>query len=125
MKHKILIGPSTFAALDSAPMDMLLQNGFEVVTNPFGRKLTKSELMQLLKGVTGLIAGLELLDRDVLENSELIVISRCGSGMSNLDLKATDEFGIKVFSTPDGPTSAVAELTLGALLTLLDRKSVV
>lgn len=119
MKHKILIGTSTFAALDSAPMDMLLQSGFEVVSNPFGRKLTRSELVQLLKGITGLIAGLESLDREVLENSQLKVISRCGSGMSNLDLKAADEFGIKVFSTPDGPTSAVAELTLGALLSLL------
>lgn len=119
MKHKILIGPSTFAALDSAPMDMLSQSGFEVVNNPFGRKLTRSELIQLLKGVTGLIAGLESLDREVLANSELKVISRCGSGMSNVDLKAADELGIKIFSTPDGPTSAVAELTIGALLCLL------
>jgi len=119
MKHKILIGPSTFAALDSAPMDMLLQSGFEVINNPFGRKLTKSEMIQLLPGITGLIAGLEPLDREVLKNSALKVISRCGSGMSNVDIEAAKELGIKVFSTPYGPTSAVAELTLGALLSLL------
>ncbi len=119
MKHKILIGPSTFAALDPTPMEMLLEAGFEVVNNPFGRKLTKSELKELLPGVTGLIAGLETLDKEVLCKSDFKVISRCGSGLSNVDLEAAKELGIKVYSTPYGPTSAVAELTLGALLNLL------
>lgn len=119
MKHKILIGPSTFASLDQAPMDMLIKAGFEVVNNPFGRKLTKQELKELFPGVTGLIAGLEPLDKEILCKSQLKVISRCGSGLSNIDLEAAKELGIKVFSTPYGPTSAVAELTLGALLSLL------
>ena len=119
MKHKVLIGPSTFAALDSAPMDILIEAGFEVANNPFGRKLTKEELIEFLPGIAGLIAGLESLDREVLEKSNLKVISRCGSGMSNVDIDAAKQLGIKVFSTPFGPTSAVAELTLGALLSLL------
>ena len=119
MKHKVLIGPSTFAALDSAPMDMLIEAGFEVANNPFGRKLTKEELIEFLPGIAGLIAGLESLDSEVLEKSNLKVISRCGSGMSNIDIDAARELGIKVFLTPYGPTSAVAELTLGALLSLL------
>jgi D-3-phosphoglycerate dehydrogenase len=119
MAHKILIGPSTFATLDSKPMDMLKNAGFEVVNNPFGRKLTKKELSELLIGATGLIAGLEPLDREVMIKSKLKVISRCGSGISNIDLRAAQEIGIKVFSTPYGPTSAVAELTLGTMLSLL------
>ena len=119
VKDKVLIGPSSFAALDPSPMKELLESGFQVVKNPFGRKLTKSELIELLPGVVGLIAGLEHLDKQVLSKSELKVISRCGAGMSNVDLEAAEELGIKVFSTPDGPTSAVAELTLGALLSLL------
>lgn len=119
MKHKVLIGPSTFAALDPTPMEMLLEAGFEVANNPFGRKLTKSELKELLPGITGLIAGLEPLDKEVLCKSDLKVISRCGSGLSNVDLEAAKELGIKIYSTPYGPTSAVAELTLGALLSLL------
>ncbi len=119
MKHKVLIGPSTFAELDPTPMDVLIKAGCEVVNNPYKRKLTKPELNSLLQGVTGLIAGLEPLDREVMSRSELRVISRCGSGLSNVDLEAAKDLGIKVFSTPYGPTSAVAELTLGALLSLL------
>ena len=119
MVNKVLIGPSSFAALDDAPMRALTDAGLEVVPNPYGRKYTVDELLQLLPGITGLLAGLEPLDRGVLEKSELKVISRCGSGMSNVDREAAGELGIKVFNTPDGPTAAVAELTVGLLLSLL------
>ena len=117
---KVLIGPSSFAALDKAPMKRLLDTGCEVIDNPFKRKLTKPELIGLLSnGITGLIAGLETLDREVLEGSSLKVISRCGVGMSNVDLEAAKKLGIKVFSTPGAPTASVAELTVGALLSMM------
>ena len=117
---KVLLGPSSFAELDGTPLERLVESGCEIIDNPFKRKLTKPELLKLLNNdVTGLIAGLELLDREVLEKSQLKVISRCGSGTSNVDLEATKELGIKVFSTPFGPTNAVAELTLACLLSLL------
>ncbi len=118
-KNKILITPSSFGELDLEPIDELVKNGFEVVKNPFGRKITTQELKELLLGTVGLIAGLETIDRETLRNSTLKVISRCGVGMSNIDLKAAKELGIIVKNTPDAPTIAVAELTLGALLGLL------
>src|SRR3989304_3158812 len=116
---KVLLGPSTFAAQDPSPIERLAAEGCEIIKNPFGRKLTKQELIELLAGVKGLIAGLETLDAQVMSKSELKVISRCGSGMSNVDIEAAGRYGIKVFSTPNGPTSAVAELTLGAMINLL------
>lgn len=116
---KVLIGPSTFAAQNSSPIERLLAADCEIIKNPFGRKLTKDELIGLLPGVKGIIAGLETLDEDVLSKSALKVISRCGSGLSNVDIEAARRYGIKVFSTPNGPTSAVAELTLGAMINLL------
>ncbi len=119
MKNVVLIGPSSFAASSKAPFEMLDNAGFEIINNPFGRKLTKKELLNLLPGVTGLIAGLETLDREVLESSQLKVISRCGAGMSNVDLVAAARLGINVFSTPDAPTNAVAELTVGMLISLI------
>ena len=118
--NKILIGPSSFAAMEHAPMNRLAESGCTVIDNPYKRKLTRNELIELLSdGVTGLIAGLEPLDRDVLERSSIKVISRCGSGMSNVDVAAAEELGIKVYSTPFGPTNAVAELTIACLLSLL------
>lgn len=119
MKKKVLIGPSSFAAIDRTPLNRLLAAGFEVIENPFGRKITKKELIDLLPGVNGLIAGLEILDREVMELSDLKVISRCGSGMSNVDQEAAKELGIKVYCTPEGPTNSVAELTVGILISLI------
>ena len=117
---KVLIGPSSFGAVDDLPATLLAESGCTVIGNPYARKLTEVELLELLAdGVTGLIAGVESLDRTVLEQSQLQVISRCGAGLSNVDLEAAEERGIQVFSTPDAPTTAVAELTLGALLSLL------
>jgi D-3-phosphoglycerate dehydrogenase len=120
MAAKILIGPSSFAATDKTPMNRLIAAGYEVVDNPYKRKLTKEELLNLLKDdVVGLIAGLETIDREVLEKSHIQVVSRVGAGVSNVDIEAARDLGIRVFNTPDAPTNAVAELTIGALLSLL------
>ena len=117
---KVLIGPSSFGAVDDSPFRLLVESGCTVIDNPYARKLTEDELVTLLAGgVMGLIAGVESLNRTVLEQSDLRVISRCGAGLSNVDLEAAEELGIQVFTTPDAPTTAVAELTLGALLSLL------
>jgi D-3-phosphoglycerate dehydrogenase len=117
--RRILIGPSSFGAVDAAPLHRLRDAGFDVLENPFGRKLSEQELTDLLPGVIGIVAGLEPLGQTVLERSELRVISRCGAGMSNVDVDAAQRLGIAVRSTPDAPTTAVAELTLAALLALL------
>ena len=121
MSPQILVTTSAFAVADHGPVEHMEAAGYEVRLNPYGRRLTRAEILDLLadEGVVGLVAGLEPLDREVLETSHLRVISRVGSGVSNVDLDAAHELGIEVHTTPDGPTSAVAELTIGALLSLL------
>ena len=116
---QILIGPSSFGQADPAPINLMLEAGLQVTPNPFGRKLTKAEVLKLLPGCMGLIAGLERIDHEVLSTPGLRVVSRCGSGLSNVNLGAADELGVTVFSTPEGPTQAVAEMTLGVMLGLM------
>jgi len=117
--QKILIAPSSFSQLDKDPLNMLIKEGADIVMNPYKRRLTKAELFELLDDNTsGIIAGLEPLDKEVMSRSKLKVISRCGAGLSNVDLAAAKDLGIKVCYTPDGPTSAVAELTIGALFSV-------
>jgi D-3-phosphoglycerate dehydrogenase len=117
---KILIGTSSFGLADDAPLRTLAAAGIDVVMNPYGRKINDAELPALLTDdIVGLIAGLETLSRPMLSTSSVRVISRVGAGMSNVDLPAAHDLGILVYSTPDAPTQAVAELTLGAMLSLL------
>ena len=117
---KVIIGPSTFAAEDRAPLDLLQAAGIEVLPNPVRRRWTRNEAVQFLKGVDGLLAGLEPLDRQVLSSTggRLKALARVGIGMDNVDQVAARELGIKVSNTPGAPTEAVAEMTLAALLCL-------
>ena len=120
MTFTVAIGPSSFAEEDDAPRRLLEANGITVKENPFGRRLTESEIIEHLQDCDGLIAGLEPLNRAVMEaaSPRLKAIARVGIGVANVDFDAAADLGIKVSSTPDGPINAVAEMTLAALLAM-------
>lgn len=120
---KIVIGASSFAAVSREALAFLHDHGCQVVKNPYGRKLNEDEIIDLLQGADGLLAGLEPLNRRVLEASRkrLKAVARIGVGLSNVDLAAAEEMGIKVSNTPDGPTTGVAEMTIAALLAICRR----
>lgn len=120
MQPKVFISTSSFGANDPLPLRLLEAEGIAYELNPFGRKLTREEIARLIGSVDGLIAGTEPLDRDVLNGApRLRVISRCGTGMDNVDLQAAREKGIEVFNTPSAHVDAVAELTLSGILNVL------
>ncbi len=117
---KIAISTSSFAVFDRTPLDLLKENSIDIVLNNTGRVLTEAEVMELLQGCTGIIAGTEPLSAKVMDNiGSLQVISRLGVGLDGVDLEAAKERNIAVFTTPHAPSQAVAELTLGLSLTLL------
>jgi len=123
-KEKILISPGSFAEFDPAPVDILQEKNLELIFNPYRRKLTPDELVDLGLGCAGLIAGVESLNAEVLSRlGKIKVISRCGAGLDNVDLTKAKELNIKVYNTPDAPTLAVAELTIGLMLCLLRKIS--
>ena len=123
MPDKILISTSSFDVAACAPLAALAKKSFEIVFNPYGRRLNEAEAGALLKsGVVGMIAGVEPLTRSVIMGAQdLRVISRCGIGMDSVDAIAAAERNICVKNTPDAPGRAVAELTLGLMLDLLRR----
>jgi D-3-phosphoglycerate dehydrogenase len=124
MLNKIAITTTTFGEYDKEPLNLLNRNGFQVVPNPYGRKLKKDEVLALCKDAVGIIAGTEILDADIMETLvKLKVVSRCGTGIDNVALVDADRIGIKVYNTPDAPTSAVAELTVGLMINLLRKVS--
>lgn len=110
----ILVTTSSFSA-GGFPEDA------NVTYNPFGRKLTEDEAINLIEKYRpdGIVAGVEPLTRRVLESAKgLRVISRCGIGLDSVDLAAAKELGIAVCNTPDAPTSSVAEFALALMLCL-------
>jgi D-3-phosphoglycerate dehydrogenase len=120
MRNKILISPTSFGNCGKQPLELLEQANCQVILNPFGRKMTPDEVIELGRDCRGIIAGVEPLEARVLEAlPSLSCISRCGAGMDNIDLAKARELGIAVSNTPDAPTRAVAELTVGLILDVL------
>lgn len=120
---KILITTSSFGKAVSEPLDACKEK-CEVILNPYGRKLTTEEFIELSSDVDGVIAGVEAITRDaLLQRPNIKVISRCGVGMDSVDLEACKELGVKVYNTPNAPVDSVAELTVTVLLDLLKNVS--
>lgn len=116
---RIGITTSSFGKEAPALLDDVRRAGFEVILNPTGRTMTGPELIAFLDGCPGVIAGTEKYDCAVFDAlPDLRVISRVGAGIDGVDLVAARDRGIEVHATPDGPTQAVAELTLGLILAL-------
>jgi len=120
MDKKVFISTTTFAEFDKAPLELLEEKGYSWQLNPYKRKMVPGEIVELTKEAVGIVAGTEKLTASVMKDlPNLKVISRCGSGMDNVDCAAASVRGIKVCNTPDGPLLAVAELTVGLVLNLL------
>ena len=116
---KVAISTSSFATADPSPLELLKAKELRIVQNPYSRKLTEEEAIDHLQGVDGLLAGLEPLNGNVFKQCpQLKAVARVGIGMDNVDVEAAEKAKIKVSNTPDGPTDAVAEMTLAAALTL-------
>lgn len=104
------------------PFDLLKANGYEIINNPYGRKLTEDEVIELAKDCVGIVAGVEPLTKRVMDAlPHLKCISRVGVGMDSVDLEYAKEKGIAVVNTPEGPTRGVAELTLAMTMAMLRR----
>ena len=118
--RRVLITTVPFAKVDATPLRLLEDAGIEYVINPLGRKLTSSELASMIPEFDVIIAGTEVINRDVLNAANrLRLISRVGVGLDGLDLSYAARKGVSVSYTAEAPAPAVAELTIGLLISLL------
>ena len=117
---KVLLTTAPFGVKDRLPLELLEEANIEYFFNPLGRKLTEQELANIIPSFEVLIAGTESITNHVMQQGKnLKMISRVGIGLDNVDLLAAKMYGIKVSYTPDAPAPAVAELTVGLMLSLL------
>ena len=117
---KILITPRSLTKERHPAFAMLEEAGYEIVTATPGVKPDEDELVKLLPGCVGYLAGVETVSARVLEAAkDLKVISRNGTGTDSVDLEKAKELGITVCTTPGANSRGVAELTVGLLFALL------
>lgn len=115
----VLVTPTTYGKDDPGLRTLLEAEVGKVIYNTTGRPVSSAELVSLIRGIDGYIAGLDMINREVIEAADCLkVISRYGVGVDAVDLDAARHKGIVVTNTPGANSVSVAELTVGLILSL-------
>lgn len=116
---KILVTPRSLTSGHHPVLTRLRSAGCEVICSSAGKQPSEEELLRLLPGCVGYLAGVEPVSARVLEAAkELKIISRNGVGVDNIDLAAAERLGIIVCTAKGANARGVAELTMAHLLAL-------
>jgi D-3-phosphoglycerate dehydrogenase / 2-oxoglutarate reductase len=104
--------------LEKEGLQLFQQTGIETDT----RKRDPKALIAEIADFDALVVrSATKVTREVLEagaKGKLKIVGRSGVGYDNIDVEAASEFGVVVKSAPYGSTNAVAELTMGLILSV-------
>jgi D-3-phosphoglycerate dehydrogenase len=83
--------------------------------------IDKAKLAELIPNYeVTIVRGRTKLDANMIKAArKLRIIGRAGVGLDNIDVEAALAAGIQVWNTPGAPSTSVAELTVGLILSLL------
>ena len=96
----------------------ILRKSAEVVENP---TISADELLQVVGDYDALIVRgrTKVIPAVIAAGKRLKVVGRAGVGVDNIDLAAAKEHKVTVVNSPLATTVAVAELTLGLMLSIV------
>ncbi len=102
--------------------DILRKAGFQVDEN---FHIDLPEITRVIGDYEVLVVrGRTKLDASLIKAAKnLKLIGRAGVGLDNIDVQAAKQAGIIVINTPGAPSTSVAELTVGLILSLLRKIS--
>lgn len=116
---KILITPRSLTREEHPALGILKKAGYETICATPGQQPDETELLRLLPGCVGMLAGVEKITAKVLEAAtDLRAISRNGTGIDNIDLEAAERLGIKILRAEGANARGVAELAIGLMFAL-------
>lgn len=114
----VAISPRSFRSTPGRHLDLLAKSPLEPRYPIQDRHLKEHEMVELVSGCEALIVGIDPVTDAVLEAGPLRVVAKYGSGLDNIDLEAAGARGVKVEATPGANAPAVAELTVGLMISL-------
>lgn len=110
---KVLVSDS----MSEVGVEVLKEAGIEVDVNT---GLDPEELKAIIDNYEGLIvrSATKVTPELLAAADKLKVIARAGTGVDNINIPAATENGVVVMNTPGQNSNAVAELTIGLILSL-------
>jgi len=99
-------------------LEILRSAGFQVDDQT---GIDRTKLVDLISNCEVLIVrGRTKIDASVIKaGGKMRIIGRAGVGLDNIDVEVARANGIQVWNTPGAPSTSVAELTVGLILSLL------
>lgn len=114
---RILITPRSLTSEPPAALERLRQAGHELVFCTAGKTPDEAELIRLLPGIDGWLAGVEPVSPAAIAAADrLRVIARNGSGADNLPMEVLTARDIRVTRAMAANATGVAELAIGLIL---------
>jgi phosphoglycerate dehydrogenase-like enzyme len=111
----VCLTPS-FGSTTEAAEELLRSAGIALVRVDPG---DPARVEEEIREATALIVGTQVVGRELLARAgSLRVIAKHGAGVDNIDLEAAADRGVRVTYTPGANSVAVAELTMGLILSL-------
>jgi D-3-phosphoglycerate dehydrogenase / 2-oxoglutarate reductase len=117
MKNKILVTPRSLTKTGHPALDLLEKSGYQVMFCAPGEMPDENDLIKLLPDCVGYLAGVEpISEKALIAGKALKAISRNGTGIDNIDLKAAKQLNITILRAEGANARGVAELTISLLL---------
>lgn len=120
MAHfNVLVTTRSFGKIVPEPMERLRKEGLHILEWREETGLGIDDLREKVRQADAWIIGNFKIDAGLLENApRLRVIAKHGVGVDNIDIPAATQKGILVTIAPGANDQAVADLTMGLLLSL-------
>ena len=117
MKYNVLVSaPYMLREIDKFTK-FFEEHSIHITTPEVKERMNEPELFEIIAGFDGVVCGDDAFTRRVLERAKkLKVISKWGTGINTIDVKAAEELGIKVCNTPNAFSHPVADTALGYML---------
>ncbi|MCP4379220.1 MAG: phosphoglycerate dehydrogenase [bacterium] len=117
---KILITPRSLTRDGHPALARLEEAGYELVFSTPGAFPGEDELIELLPGCVGYLAGVEEVSAKAIDAAtDLKAISRNGTGVDSVDLAAAERNGVQILRAAGANARGVAELTMGHILAVI------
>ena len=117
MKYKVLITAPYMQQEIEKFTQFFIENGIEIALPPIVERMDEEGLLKIIAQYDGVVSGDDEFTEKVFKNAKkLKVISKWGTGINSIDLKAAAQKGVKVFNTPNAFSHPVADTVIGLIL---------